>query len=223
MNASTTSPGSLRLAGLGALLTPGAFFVGVLLAASQFEGYSHISQQISELSGVEATMPWIQTMNFAVLAITVGGIAWALRVTLGGRQLGPWLLAYFSVFAAAGGALFPCDAGCATKTLVGRLHVLGGATGFVAAVTAMFLLRRTFRTHPQWATLIRPTTILASFSTIGLGWFVITQAAGLSSFAGLAQRIFVGSFLIWISIVGQHIHKVARTENYSLVAHASIS
>ena len=46
---------------------PIVFAVLVTVGGFIYEGYSHVTQAVSELSGVEAQHPWLQTTNFFVV------------------------------------------------------------------------------------------------------------------------------------------------------------
>lgn len=191
-----------------AALTPVVFTTGVLLAASQYDGYSHVTQKISELGGPEATAPWIQNINFLVLGLSILGLVWALGRVLGPPRIGAALLGYFGLVAVVH-AFLPCDAGCAGSTTVGFLHNLTGLTGFVAAIAAMFVLGRKWQDDPMWATHAAFTRIIRVVAIAGLVWFVATQAAELeSAAAGIAQRTFAGALVVWVGATGWRLRSI---------------
>ena len=75
----TAGPGwPLRLGALGGVIAPPLFAAVVVYLATRYEGYSHVSQAISELGGEGASDPLLQNVNFFVLGVLVLGFAWAL-------------------------------------------------------------------------------------------------------------------------------------------------
>ena len=62
-----------KLSALG-IAGPITFVLGIIIAGTQYDGYSHISQEISQLGGVDSQYPWIQNLNFYLLSLTVIGL-----------------------------------------------------------------------------------------------------------------------------------------------------
>ena len=198
---------AIKWAALGGAAVPFVFLAGVLIAASQYDGYSHVTQKISELGGAEATSPWIQNLNFFLIGLLVLGLVWALSRVMGAPHRGVLLLGYFAVSAAIGNALLPCDAGCAGETTVGLLHILTGITGFVAAIGAMFVFTRRWQDDPDWQAHAAFTRIIRLVAIGGLVWFVVTQAADLEATAGIAQRVFAFALMVWIGATGWRLYR----------------
>lgn len=120
-----------RLALCG-LIAPLAFALGIVLAASHYPGYSHVTQAISELGGVDAPLPLTQTLNF----FTAGLLTLAFAIGIGQHKRLRAGAALFGVLGAVMCAhgLLPCDIGCEFVTPVGTAHNLLGLVGFLAAI-----------------------------------------------------------------------------------------
>lgn len=111
------------------------------MAGAQYEGYSHASQAISELGGVEAKHPFIQNATFTIAGVLIMAFALGLHRGIGqgrGSRSGPLLVGYFGVIAAVAQPLLHCDSGCEFETLTGTMHNVTGMSGFVALITGIF-------------------------------------------------------------------------------------
>jgi hypothetical membrane protein len=208
----------IAMAATAGALTPIAFTSGVLLAASQFGGYSHVNQKISELGGPEATAAWIQNLNFVVLGLLILSLAWALGSFPGLPRIGAVLLGYFGVIAVVH-AFLSCDVGCAGSTTTGLLHNVTGLTGFVSTIAAMFVFERRWREDPDWRGHAGFTRVIRLVAIAGLVWFVVTQAADAQATAGIAQRVFAGALVVWVGATGWRLRRIVDTSKPS--AHES--
>jgi len=209
----TTRTGVARLAAIGGVAGPILFATVVIVAGVIYDGYSHVSQKISELGGDGADHAIVQNVNFIVLGGLVLGFAWALADALGSPRTGPALIGFFGLSSAIGNGVLPCDEGCKGETTVGLLHIITGLSGFVAALAGMALLARRWRRDPAWRSHADFTQRTFVVALVGLIWFVATQAADAQSLAGIAQRIFVGSFLVWIAVTAARL--LTRPEHKS--------
>ena len=193
-----------KLAALGAV-GPIIFVIGIIIAATQYEGYSHISQEISQLGGVDSELAWIQNLNFYLLSLTTIGFTFALhRAIAGGKRsvIGPILIGMLGFSSAGLNSVLPCDALCEGITASGKLHLITGVLGFLSMAIGLIVISRRMARSPEWETYSRYT--LAS----GILAFVLFFAAGVvgsdeaSTLDGLMQRIFIANYLIWITVTG---------------------
>ena len=196
----------VRLLALGGIVGPVLFAVVVVVAASLYDGYSHIGQAISELGGEGAHYALLQSANFFVLGTLVIGFAWALARTPGVPALGAVLVGLFGLSSGIGNALLPCDLGCAGQTAIGLLHNITGMLGFLAAIVGMFLLARRWQQNTGWKSHIGFTRGGALVAIIGLVGFVATKATGIEIY-GLAQRVFVGALMLWIVVTALRLYR----------------
>ncbi len=196
-----------RLAAIGGVIGPILFAVLVVVGGVLYDGYSHVSQKISELGGEGAEYASLQNLNFIMLGILVIGFSWGLARVLGPPYIGPVLIALFGISSSIANGLLPCDVGCKGETTIGLLHNITGLAGFIAAIVGMFVLARRWSHDPRWQTHVPFTRAAASVAIAGLVWFVVTQATDAQAFAGIAQRVFVGAFLLWISVTAAMINR----------------
>ena len=196
-----------RLAVIGGVIGPILFAVLVVVGGILYDGYSHTSQKVSELGGEGAEYAILQNLNFIMLGILVIGFAYGLARILGPPHLGPILIAFFGISSSIANGLLPCDVGCKGETTVGLLHNITGVAGFIAAIVGMFVLARRWSHDPRRQAHAPFTRAAASVAIAGLVWFVVTQATDAQAFAGVAQRVFIGAFLLWISVTAVRIYR----------------
>jgi hypothetical membrane protein len=183
-----------RLLAVCGLAAPVLFTLGIIAAAWQNPGYSHISRAISELASVDAAAPVTQTLNFVATGVLTIAFALGLGRRPAGR-LGALLFGTLGVVMIAHGAL-PCDAGCQFVTPVGTAHNVLGMLGFVAAVAGVWLSGRArrggFRLY---------SSISAAAASIGLlSWIALAKVAGVAAANGSLQRLFVAILLAWMFV-----------------------
>ena len=194
-----------RLVALGAvsgIVGPVLFGFVILLAGSQYDGYSHLADEISELGARDSPVWLWQSANFVLLGLFLLVFAGGFQQAFRGRdRLTQALLVYFPVGALIGNGLFRCDPGCENVTLVGRLHEFGAATGFLALVAAWVLLARRMRRDDEWAALARYTWV-SSFVSVALLVVWLVSRDALPGLAGGIQRLMVLAFLQWFVVMG---------------------
>jgi hypothetical membrane protein len=97
------------------------------------------------------------------------------------------LLAYVS-------AVFHADPENATTTsLHDEIHQTASLIAFICVIAAMFISNRRFKRDPRWRRFARPTLVWAIASVATL--FLIPVVG--DSLFGLAQRIFIATWLSW--------------------------
>ena len=183
---------TLTVCGLAA---PILFTIGVVFASSQYPGYSHLTQAISELGGVDAPSPQIQALNFCLAGILTIAFSIGLRTNTRLRTAAMCLGAFGLMMIAHG--LLPCDAGCAFVTWAGTAHNLFGIPGFLAGITGVWLCGRQAPNGAYRA---------FSFASAGLAlagfvlWIALAKAAELPWANGSLQRGFVAVLLVWMFV-----------------------
>ena len=79
----------------------------------------------------------------------------------------------------------------------------------------MLVLARCWADDPAWITHVRFTRRAAFVAVVGLGAFVVTQAAELDSIDGLVQRVFAATLLIWITATALRLHSINQATTAS--------
>jgi hypothetical protein len=198
------------LAGVGPLL-----FLAIATAEGFLRAdYDPIALPISALA--VGSRGWVQTFNFALLALSFFALAMVLRSRLRpgqGSIIGPglFLLQTTGVLIAA---TFPMDAPGATATLTGRLHDLGGFLVFPWIPVVLLILARRFRGDPEWSSYFKPTLAVGLWCLAGIVFFLlfVGPPSGpprlASELRGLVQRSILIPFFTWIAFVVRHAHSM---------------
>ena len=196
-----------KLAVLG-MAGPIIFVLGIIIAGTQYDGYSHISQEISQLGGVDSQYAWIQNTNFYLLALTVIGFTFGLHRAIDGGKgsiVGIVLISMLGFSSAGLNAVLPCDALCEGVTAAGKLHLITGVSGFLAMAVGLIVISRRMAKSDDWKSYSRytlATGILAIALFFGIG---VEDSIETSARSGLMQRIFVANYLIWLFVTGLRI------------------
>ena len=189
---------------LAGIVAPALFAIVVTVNGLMYDGYSHVSQAISELGETGAETQMIQQPLFAVVGLLVLAFALAVKRTLQPSRrttVAAVLIGFFAVLSGIGNAAFPCDVGCSGSTTVGFLHNLTGSLGFLAAVAAMFTLAKRFPVRGDSVPYQRYSLVLGIVGALGLMSFIFLRATESDlALDGLAQRVFVGAWFLWIEI-----------------------
>ena len=189
------------------------FFVLILVIGATRDGYSALSDEISQLGAAGVSGAWMQSVNFIVFGLLVVALAWGLHAGMGGSRsrLGPVLIGAFGLLAAVGNGVFPTDQYGAPETTVGGLHSLTAGLGFTALIVAMFVLPRRMRGDGEWADLAGLSRWIGVGSAIlMLSYLVVSENHGLlDGQVGLVQRTFAVTVLTWLFILSLRLYRVA--------------
>lgn len=163
----------------------------VLLNVVQHASYDPKVQAISELAlgrgGVLMVVAFLSLASgIALLALILG------RTLVRGRAI-RWLLYVAAVLAGPMSAFFHTDLTGHPTSTHGTIHNNSGLAAFLLMLAAMHVSGWLFRHQPAWRGFAMPTLVWAVAAT---GAFLLIPA--MPSHFGLAQRIFVGSFVSWL-------------------------
>ena len=194
----------LRFLALCGVAAPIFFAILVTVGGFIYQGYSHATQAVSELGGVEAQYPLLQNTNFFVIGVLYIAFAVGLHRGIGGGRgstLGPVLVGVFGVSSLLATVL-PCDLGCEFQSLTGTMHNVRGLGGFIAAILGIFVTSRRLKGDPRWHSLYRFswTTGVAVLGSLLL-WIGVAKAADVESLNGVLQRVFLAAWFIWVEVM----------------------
>jgi multisubunit Na+/H+ antiporter MnhB subunit len=182
---------SNRLLANAALAGLGGFpVIVVALHLVQRGSYHPLHQALSELAlGRGGWAMWI-----AFCAAGTGMLCLAVlhRRLVAGSVAAPILLSIACVLSYVSAAFHADPDGVSTRH--GTIHQTAGIVEFVLIVVAMFVSARRFRRDERWRQLARPTIVWAACAVVG---FFLIPTLGNSLF-GLAQRIFIATWLSWL-------------------------
>ena len=206
----------LALAGLGA---PAVLVLGVMVAGLTWPGYSHRTQHISDLGGIEAPYPALLNGTLVLFGLLVVAYSPALHQGLPRRahpRASPLLVGYFGVAAVVQG-LTPCTPGCAAGTTADLLHGLAATTGILAVAGGML---SDWRDTRSVAARSSHGTLSAWTGALTLGflvaWLIATGVDPQRLHAGALQRSLIAVVLIWLTATAVQLRRPThRTDSDS--------
>ena len=194
------SPRAIRVLAAFGMAGPVLYVAAVLLGAALWPGYSHFAETISTLTSQGAPNQAILVPLFAIYNVTLLSLAVGLQSDLRKSRpggLGPALLA-----AAAGAGLllffFPQGPWSAPLSGMGVEHTIVAGLDALFFLLAMGFLWRRLRADPRWET----------YGTFTFGMLVVGSVLGgfgamsvSAPYAGLAERLSIGCFLLWVEVL----------------------
>jgi hypothetical membrane protein len=194
-----------------ALAGPWVYVGAVILGGALWSGYSHYAETISTLTSVGAPNQWLLqplflVYNLAVIALAVA-LDGAIRPTRYGR-LGPAFLAAAGV-AGIALAAFPQGPWSAPLSGTGVEHTIVAGIDALCFLLALGFLASRGSADPAWHPEGRLTAffLIAGIVFGGFGAASVTQP-----YAGLAERLSIGTFLVWSELMAL---RLARRERPS--------
>ena len=202
------------------IVVPVMYFGVMLVAASTWPGYSHVTRYVSELGGPEAPKPAIFNIGIMIMgvvcAVSAAGVLGATR-RLGGRRvpgaLAALFVALFGVAMVMGG-MFP---------MPDPRHG-GFGLGFAMLFAPLFL-GLTFAGRPGFGGLV--TFLFVSFALMAATMTVMMGVGQLVTRAnvGLWQRANALAMFPWIGIAGvllaRHLDRDASSHGGREASHAA--
>lgn len=164
----------------------------IVLNLVQRDSYSPVRQAISELALGSGGA--LMVLAFCSLGAGILTVAVVIHRTAGRGRVVPVILGIAAVLAGPASAGFHTDLTGAPTTLHGTIHNAAGLSAFLLLLTAMVVSSLRFRRDAFWRGHATATAVLA---VIGLITFCLIPVLGDDRF-GLAQRLFVGTFLTWL-------------------------
>ncbi|MGA8904984.1 MAG: DUF998 domain-containing protein [Candidatus Bathyarchaeia archaeon] len=190
----------IRILGIFGAVGPIVYIAAVLIGGFLWPGYSHYSQTVSTLISSRAPNQVIMVPLFAFYNVCLILLAVGLYYGIQKEVRHIWGSA-FLVAAGAGGLvlfLFPQDYTAGPPfAVLDLLHLV--ITGIIAffslAAIALFWLQ--FRLDPRWKGYDRFSIVMLPIAlTLGVLGLISISAP----YAGLADRLSIGSLLLWIEV-----------------------
>ena len=162
-----------------------------------------------------AVGPYGFLMIIAFLALAVSKFALALALYRGmtpaSRSRTGIILLGIAGLGVLLAAIFPTDVtpDDSPVTSVGVIHILVSVIGFLCLLAAMFLLSRRFKKDERWQSFSRPSLALALAALAAFIAFMVIQATA-TPVGGIAQRIFVALYLLWLFLTAIRLRAIAK-------------
>ena len=188
------------------------FFAASAIFLPIFSEYSFAGDYISELA--IGSFGYVQ--KFAFFAAGLGSLALALGIretTRGswGSRAGFVMVGLFGINVFLAG-VFPTDAINAegqvlSPTIAGTVHIVVSLLAFLLIIAAMFVLSMTFKQNVRWRS-FWPISLVLAFAA--LVTFFLTSDG---QWAGLYQRVFIGTIVLWLVLAAIRLRSIARTKS----------
>ena len=198
---SLNNPPARSLAAVSVAST--ALFPGIVITLNlvQRAGYSPVRQAISELA--LGTGGLLMVIAFCGLGTGIFTLAMTIRRVGANGRIVPAILTVAAILAGPASAAFHTDLTGAPTTVHGTIHNVAGIAAFLLLLTAMVVGSFTFRRDVFW----RSHAVTTAFLAIsGLITFFLIPLLGDDRF-GLAQRLFVGTFVTWLITTATYAHR----------------
>ncbi len=207
----------VRLLAMGGMFGTVLIFALIFIIGATRDGYSLLTDEISQLSASGVPAAWAQATNFIVFGLIVIGLALGLHLGITGGHgsiKGPILIGAFGLLATIGNGILPTDQYRAPETTVGNLHSLTAGFGFIAVIVAMFVLPRRLRQDDNWSDLVGWSPWMGIAATILMLLFLFaSETEGfLDGQVGLVQRIFAATVLTWLFVLALRLFQVSNPQ-----------
>jgi hypothetical protein len=196
--------------GLIGALAPIVYFIAVVSGGFLWQGYSHYSETVSTLTSAGAPNQEFMVPLFAIYNIFVIALAVGLYFGVEGKK--PRITSALIAATGIDGLVlfgFPQDYPQGPPvTFTGTMHVVVAGIGALVSLLAMAALFVQLRHVKGWTKIAKISIILLPIA-ITVGGF---GAASITTpYAGLAERLSIGTILIWLEIVALGI--ITRNKN----------
>jgi len=183
---------------LGAVL----FVITSVLAGTAIEGYSHISQYISEsyATGIPKAEQWQNLFKMSGVLLFFFGIisAWVFPKNIGAK-IGFVLFAVFYGLGTLVTGIFPCDLGCLfdaeNASLSQIIHNAAGGLTYTVVPFSLLLIGLTTRKNEQLSSFSK-ASIIGGVLCFVLVMLLFSNPDG--DYIGLFQRIIELTILAWV-------------------------
>lgn len=189
----------VRILGFFGIIGPIVYVIAVVVGGLLWQGYSHYSQTVSTLTSTgapnqEILLPLFAFYNVCVILLAIGLF---FGVDKAKFLLGPPFLA----MAGTGGLVlffFPQDPMGPPVTFTESMHVVIASLIASASIIAMAAFSLQLRRVPSWIGYARFSMIMLLITLIlgPFGAISITEP-----YAGLAERLSIGSILLWLEVM----------------------
>jgi len=184
---------------LFAMAAPLVYLLGVIIGGILWPGYSHYSQTVSTLTEANAPNQNVMVPLFGLYNIFVilFGFGMYLAVYRTKIPVGPMLL----IASGVGGLIlffFPQDPQRPLVSFAGTMHVVVAGIIALLSLLAMGAIWRHFRKDDRWAGY---DTFCLMMLSIAIAFGGFGAASITTGYAGLAERISIGTILCWMEVL----------------------
>ena len=198
-----------RLLAATGIIGPLVFITGWFLAQLFTPNYSNLHETGSELAEKGSPYAWVMITGFLTFGTLTIIFAYSLHNLIKpGSIIGPIALAAGGLGLIGAGA-FRLDPNGGAYTFTGQMHGFASVFVFLGFLIAMFALAFRFAQDPDWGRNYQIISLVAgSVAFVLFLWF--SNSFG-KPYLGLAQRSFIGTWLLWLIIIASRLYTLVGT------------
>lgn len=201
------------------IIAPISYIIIMFIGGAITTGYSHSGQAISELTATGSEHKPLLDVLFAAYNIMLMGFGVGFLQYVRCKpspqlfgKAGSWCLIMIGAMGLSTNLFFPMDPRGASPTLIGTIHlILAGLLSLGTILTTLFI-GVWFTNHPvnkRFGTI----SFIACAVIVITGGLAAAAAATVSPIMGLLQRMTIGTFLLWVLILGIKLTSFFKTRN----------
>jgi hypothetical membrane protein len=196
----------VRYGALVGLASPIIWFILVVVMGSLYPGYSHLTNFISDLGALDAPRPYVQRLNFFQFGIGISVLALALYRGTASRsrmELGFQLTIGLGIFLSG---IYPGHT-FEPESRASLLHSIVGVPAFLLIILVPLITGWRLRKRAEWKDLARYSMAMAP---VLVAMFILMIRADISpgGTPGLFQRIFLGTWMLWMILVSLRLYRL---------------
>lgn len=191
---------------IGGIIAPLLFAILVLVTGLLTPGFNQFSQTVSELGQVGQPYAVLMDANFVLTGLLVMGLVFGLRESIAlsfSSKVGSGLLLPYPTAFVLVGTVYP---------LPSPVHVPAGSLGFFMTLVGMLVISWPMRADASWKRTGKLTLLIGIVSVVGFLVFGFLQSqTGVTNWLGLAQRLVLAPYFVWLEIVALRLFSLSRS------------
>lgn len=195
----------LRILGI---IAPISYIIIVILGGAITTGYSHAVQAISELTATGSEHKPLLDILFSAYNIMLMGFGVGFLQYVNSKptprppgKAGSWCLILIGVLGLSTNLFFPMDPRGASPTMIGSIHLALAGLLSLGTISTTLLIGVWFTKQPdnnRYGTI----SFIACAVIVITGGLAAAAAASASPIMGIFQRMTIGTFMLWILVLG---------------------
>lgn len=190
-----------RLLLLCGIVAPLVYLATVIAGAAAVPQYSHIAMAVSALAQRGTPHPLVIEIGFSLSAVLSAAFGFGIWKTAGDRDgalhLSGALLIAYGIVALMIAVAFPMDPAGGEMTLPGVMHLVLVGLSAMILLAAILLAGFAFGRATPWFRAY--SVVSALLMLLGGGFAYVSVQRGLP-LSGLAERIMLAAYLVWILV-----------------------
>lgn len=203
-----------RLLLLCGIVAPLVYLATVIAGAAAVPQYSHIAMAVSALAQRGTPHPMVIEIGFSLSAVLSAAFGFGIWKTAGDRDgalhLSGALLIAYGIVALMITTAFPMDPVGGEVTLPGIMHLVLVGLSAMILLAAILLAGFAFGRNAPW---FRAYSVVSALLMLLGGAFAYVSVQRGLPLSGLAERITLAAYLVWILVFAATLLRRGRGQN----------